>query len=340
MNGGDRKSPTGHPDAWTRVPVEEDVAERLDVYLAGRLEISRTRVAQLIDGGHVMLNGERPKKRENVRAGDSLAVRIPEPEESPIEPEAIPLRVVHEDEALLVIDKPAGMVVHPAPGHRSGTLVNSLLHHVRDLSGIGGVLRPGIIHRLDKDTSGLLIVAKTDSAHRSLADALRARAIRRRYLALAWGHIADSHFTVDRPIARSPNERKRMAIVEGGRRAVTRFRRLERWPAADLLQAQLETGRTHQIRVHLLGTGHPVVGDALYGVDRQRGFSGATRGWALELARRTPRQFLHAAELRFTHPLSGGEMRFQSPLPPDLRAVVEWGRATAGLPPENGGSSA
>jgi 23S rRNA pseudouridine1911/1915/1917 synthase len=340
VSAGDSSASGGPTAAWTTVRVEDDVAERLDVHLAAQLDLSRTRVTQLIEAGHVLVNGERPKKRETLRAGDTIAVRVPEPEQSPIEPEAIPLRVVHEDEALLVIDKPAGMVVHPAPGHRSGTLVNALLHHVRDLSGIGGVLRPGIIHRLDKDTSGLLIVAKTDRAHRALAEALRAREIRRRYLALAWGHLSESHFTVDRPIARSPNERKRMAIVEGGRRAVTRFRRVERWPAADLLQAQLETGRTHQIRVHLLSTGHPVVGDALYGADRQRGFSGATRGWALELARRTPRQFLHAAELRFNHPLSGVELRFEAPLPADLSAVASWARETAGLPPGNGGSSA
>jgi 23S rRNA pseudouridine1911/1915/1917 synthase len=261
-----------------------------------------------------------------LRTGDVLELRVPEPEISPIEGEAIPLHVVHEDEALLVIDKPAGMVVHPAPGHRSGTLVNALLHHVRDLSGIGGVLRPGIIHRLDKDTSGLLIVAKSDRSHRALADALRAREIRRRYLTLVWGHLDESHFTVDRPIARSPNDRKRMAVVEGGRRAITRFRRVERWPAADLLQAQLETGRTHQIRVHLLSTGHPVVGDPIYGAGRQRGFSGHTRGWALELARRVPRQFLHAAELRFTHPFTGAEMRFHAPLPGDLQRVVRWAR--------------
>jgi 23S rRNA pseudouridine1911/1915/1917 synthase len=318
----------GESPPWRTHRVEDDAGERLDAYLAAHFDLSRTRSVQLIEQGHVLLNGTRPKKRETLRSGDTLQLRIPEPVVSPIAGEEIPLVIVHEDEALLVIDKPAGMVVHPAPGHRSGTLVNALLHHVRDLSGIGGVLRPGIIHRLDRDTSGLLIVAKTDRAHRVLADALRAREIRRRYLTLAWGHLPESHFTVDAPIARSPGDRKRMAIVQGGRRAVTRFRRLERWPAADLLQAQLETGRTHQIRVHLLQTGHPVVGDAVYGAGRERGFSGSTRSWALELARRTPRQFLHAAELRFTHPSTGEEMRFEAPLPPDLRAVVDWAHET------------
>jgi 23S rRNA pseudouridine1911/1915/1917 synthase len=318
----------GDPAAWQTHRVEDGGGSRLDVYLASRFDLSRSRVVQLIEAGHVEVNEAAAKKRDVVRAGDSVRIRIPAAEESPIAGEDLPLRVVFEDESLLVVDKDAGMVVHPAPGHRSGTMVNALLHHVRDLSGIGGVLRPGIIHRLDKDTSGLLIVAKTDRAHRALADALRAREIRRRYLTLAWGHLTDAGFTVDAPIARQPNDRKRMAVVAGGRRAVTRFRRLERWPAADLLQAQLETGRTHQIRVHLMHTGHPVVGDALYGSGRERGFSGHTRGWALELARRTPRQFLHAAELRFQHPISGETMRFESPLPADLQAVVDWARGS------------
>jgi 23S rRNA pseudouridine1911/1915/1917 synthase len=219
------------------------------------------------------------------------------------------------------------MVVHPAPGHGSGTLVNALLHHVGDLSGIGGVLRPGIVHRLDRDTSGLLLVAKNDMAHRALSDDLRARRIRRSYLAAAWGHLAEDGCTVDAPIGRHPTDRKRMAIVETGRRAVTHFRRVERWVAADLVRAELETGRTHQIRVHLLHLGHPVVGDATYAAGRERGFAGSARRWAMELARRTPRQFLHAAELRFRHPADGREMRFERPLPPDLAAVAAWARS-------------
>ncbi|MBW3629732.1 MAG: RluA family pseudouridine synthase, partial [Gemmatimonadetes bacterium] len=297
-----------------------------DSYLAERLELSRSRVVGLIEGGHVLLNGAAPRKREVPVAGDRVRVRVPAPEPSAVEAEAIPLDVVYEDADLLVIDKPAGMVVHPAPGHRSGTLVNALLHAVGDLSGIGGVLRPGIIHRLDKDTSGLLIVAKTDTAHRVLAEELRRRRVRRRYLTAAWGHLPEERFTVDAPMARNPMDRLRMAVVEGGRRAVTHFRRLERWPAADLLEAQLETGRTHQIRVHLLQRGHPVVGDDTYGKDRERGFSGASRGFALELAKRTPRQFLHAWDLRFPHPRSGEELRFRAPPPADLQAVIDWVR--------------
>ena len=230
-----------------------------------------------------------------------------------------------------MVNKPAGMVVHPAPGHRSGTLVNALLHAVGDLSGIGGVARPGILHRLDRDTSGLLVVAKTDSAHRVLAEELKRRRVRRRYLTAAWGHLAEERFTVDAPIARHPGDRLRMAVVESGRRAVTHFRRLERWPTADLLEAQLDTGRTHQIRVHLLHLGHPVVGDETYGKGKERGFSGATRAWALELARRTPRHFLHAWDLRFPHPRTGEELRFRAPLPPDLQAVVDWAHGAAGF---------
>jgi len=227
-----------------------------------------------------------------------------------------------------VVDKSSGLVVHPAAGHRTGTLVNALLHQVRDLSGIGGVLRPGIVHRLDKDTSGLLLVAKNDDAHRALSDELKRRQIRRAYLAAAWGHLPSETASVDAPIGRHPTDRKKMAVVAGGRPARTHFRRLERWRAADLLRAELDTGRTHQIRVHLLHLGHPVVGDATYAPGREKGVSGPERNWASALAKRVPRQFLHATELRFTHPRTGEEMRFDSPLPPDLAAAAEWARET------------
>ena len=319
--------------SWEELRVEEPTEARLDSYLAERLSLSRSRVTQLIEGGHVLVNGSAPKKRVVPALGDVVRVRIPQAELSVIAAEDLPLRIVYQDADLLVIDKAAGMVVHPAPGHRSGTLVNALLYAVDDLSGIGGVLRPGIVHRLDKDTSGLLMVAKTDAAHRALADELRDRRIRRRYLTAAWGHLASDEITVDAPIARHSADRLRMAVVESGRRAVTHFRRREKWLAAELLEAELETGRTHQIRVHLAHIGHPVVGDAVYGAGRERGFSNAARGWALELARRTPRQFLHAAELRFKHPRTGEEMRFEAPLPADLQAVLNWVHGT----PQNPG---
>ena len=317
------------PGEWVELVWDESASGRLDSWLAQRLDLSRTRAAALIEGGQVLVNGAPARKRDEPAPGDHISVRHLPPAPSAILPEEIPLQVVYQDEELLVVDKAAGMVVHPAPGHRGGTLVNALLHAVADLSGIGGVLRPGIVHRLDRDTSGLMLVAKTDAAHRFLADELRKRGVRRRYLVAAWGHLGEERFSVDAPIARHPTDRKRMAVVEGGRRAVTHFRRLERWTAADLLEAQLETGRTHQIRVHLMHRAHPVVGDETYGKSRERGFSASSRAWAHELARRTPRQFLHAWDLRFPHPRTGEEMRFRSPLPPDLRAVADWARGGA-----------
>ena len=309
--------------------VEEETGERLDSYLAQRLDLSRTRIEQLIGEGQVQINGVVPKKRDRPVPGDRIQILLPPPQPSHVEPEAIPLDILYEDEDLVVLDKPAGLVVHPAPGHRSGTLVNALLHRVRDLSGIGGVMRPGIVHRLDRDTSGLMIVAKNDRAHNTLSYALKRRRIRRRYLTAAWGHLREPELTVDAPIGRHPSKRKLMGVVENGRRAVTHFRVLERWRAAELLSAELETGRTHQIRVHLVHLGHPVVGDRTYAPGRERGFSGPERAWAAALARRTPRQFLHATQLSFDHPRTGAPMDFEAPLPPDLAAVADWARETS-----------
>ena len=323
-------SEAGSGPATQRLVVESDSTERLDAYLARQLpELSRSRIAQLLEDGHVRLNGAVPKKSVRPAAGDEIEIELPPAEPSSIAGEAIPLSIVYEDADLLVIDKPVGLVVHPAPGHRSGTLVNALLHHVKDLSGIGGVLRPGIIHRLDKDTSGLLLVAKNDAAHRALASALKKREIRRAYLAAVWGHPRDDRFTVDAAIGRSPSHRTRMAVVEDGRPARTHLTRLERWRAAELFRAELETGRTHQIRVHLAAIGHPVVGDATYGPRDARGMGGPDQPWARELARRVKRQFLHAAELRFAHPRDGHEIALESPLPPDLVEAAAWARQTS-----------
>lgn len=304
--------------------------ERLDAYIARHLaQLSRSRVAKLLEAGRVWLNGRVPRKSDHPAPGDTIEIELPAPEPTGIEPEEIPLNIVYEDADLLIVDKPAGLVVHPAPGHRTGTLVNALLHHVTDLSGVGGRLRPGIVHRLDKDTSGLLLVAKNDDAHLALSAALKRREITRVYLVAAWGHLASDTQTVDAPIGRSPTDRKRMAVVEGGRRAVTHLERVERWVAADLLRARLETGRTHQIRVHLAWIGHPVVGDPVYGGAAERGISGPGRAWARAFAARVPRQFLHAAELRFRHPRTGRELHVTSPLPPDLAAAAEWARQTS-----------
>jgi 23S rRNA pseudouridine1911/1915/1917 synthase len=313
-----------------RIVVAQDATERLDAFLAAHAPaLSRSRIVQLLAEGRITRNGVVPKKSERPMAGDVIVIDVPPPEPLDVAAEALPLDVLYQDADLAVVDKPAGLVVHPAPGHRQGTLVNALLHHLTELSGIGGVMRPGIVHRLDKDTSGLLLVAKHDAAHRALADALRRREIRRIYLAAAWGHLSSDELTVDAPIARSPTHRKRMAVVAHGRPARTRFQRLERWLAAELLRAELETGRTHQIRVHLAHIGRPVVGDATYGAHAPRGVSGPGRGWALALAKRVPRQFLHATELAFVHPTTREPLHFASPLPPDLAPVADWARATS-----------
>jgi 23S rRNA pseudouridine1911/1915/1917 synthase len=322
-----RQDPEPRPH---RIVAEHAGNARIDAWLATQVpDLSRSRAAQLLADGLVTVNGAVARKSHRVAPGDIVELTLPEPVPTHVTAEAIPLVIVYEDADLLVIDKPAGLVVHPAPGHRSGTLVNALLHHVTDLSGIGGVLRPGIVHRLDRDTSGLMIVAKNDQAHRALSSALKRREIRRLYITAAWGHLAQDTLEVDAAIGRSRSDRKRMAVLSDGRSARTRFRRLARWRAADLLQAELETGRTHQIRVHLAHIGHPVVGDAVYGAQAVRGAGGPDQLWAKELARRVSRQFLHAAQLRFRHPRGGAELRFDSKLPPELSEAAEWAESTS-----------
>ncbi len=309
----------------------EGDAGRLDRYLAERLGMSRSRIVALIQQGRVRVDGRPGKKSEALTSGQEVEVEVPPPEPLEAQPEDIPLAVIYEDDALLVVNKPAGLVVHPAPGHPTGTLVNALLFHVTDLSGIGGKLRPGIVHRLDKDTSGLMVVAKGDDAHVALSNAIRRREVRRVYRAVSWGHLSESPVTVDAPIGRDLRDRKRMAVLEGGRRAITRIRIRERWRAAELLDVSLKTGRTHQIRVHLAHLGHPVVGDDVYGGGWGRGMSGVAQGWARELDRRAKRQLLHASDLAFRHPSSGEEMRFRISPPNDFEGVVAWAR---GVGPE------
>ena len=291
-----------------RFTVEEPATARLDALVAARLDLSRTQSATLIATGLVLVGGRREKASYRPRPGEEVTVEVPAPEVREVLGEAIPLDVVYEDEALLVVDKPAGMVVHPAPGNWTGTLVNALVGRGGDLSDEAGEERAGIVHRLDKDTSGLLIVAKEERAHRLLSAAIAQRRVVRRYAALSWGHLDADRVTVEQPVARDPRDRKRMAVVSSGKPARTDFTRLARFDSADLLRAHLHTGRTHQIRVHLASIGHPVVGDDTYG-----------GGGGRRLVALPPRRhFLHAAWLRFHHPTTGAAVELRSPLPPDL----------------------
>ena len=297
------------PPARHEIEIEADSDVRLDSLLAARMELSRTQAATLIANGRVMVNGTRERAAYRARAGDRITVEIPPPPERRVVAEDIPLAIVLEDEHLLVVDKPAGMVVHPAPGNWSGTLVNALKGRGGDLSSGSGSDREGIVHRLDKETSGLLLVAKTDRAHRILGGALAQRKIVRRYAVLSWGHLTSERVTIEAPLARDPRNRKRMAVVSSGRAARTDFVRLARFDACDLLRAHLHTGRTHQIRVHLASIGHPVVGDDTYGGGGGRKLVGLP----------PQRHFLHAAWLSFRHPATGELVELRSPLPDDLR---------------------
>ncbi|HKK93546.1 MAG TPA: RluA family pseudouridine synthase [Longimicrobiales bacterium] len=311
---------------------EEEAGARLDAWLSDRLEVSRTRVQRWLAAGEVRRLDEEGAgehaKSDTVEPGWRFGVTIPAPKKTELVAEDIPLDIVYEDEDLAVVDKPAGMVVHPAPGHPGGTMVNALLHHLDSLGGVGGRLRPGIVHRLDRETSGLLVVAKTDRAQTGLQDALRKRKVKRLYTAMTWGHIRSDSWPlkIDAPIGRDGKDRKRMTVRPDGRTAVTRLRVRDDFPAAQLLDVALQTGRTHQIRVHLWYIGHPIVGEPVYARGGALGISGPMQGWARGLERRTPRQFLHAAELAFDHPVSGERVHVKSPLPEDLEKALTWAR--------------
>lgn len=296
--------------------------ERLDRFLADQLGLSRSQAARLVAAGAVRVGG-RPARASRVLArGERVAIRFPD-QEPPrtITPAHIPLAVLYEDEHLAVIDKPAGLVVHPAPGHWGDTLVNALVARGTTLAG-GAEGRPGIVHRLDRDTSGLMVVAKTDLAHRRLGAAIAARRVRRSYAALAWGHLAHSPTVIEAPLARHPTDRKRVAVTAGGRPARTDAYVVARFEVLDLLRLELHTGRTHQIRVHLEHIGHPIVGDPVYGGGGSRRISGAARRRAEAIERATPRQALHAAALAFRHPATGEPLEFRSEWPADLRAAL------------------
>lgn len=292
--------------------VEDGASGRLDSYLASRLspEVSRSRIQELIEQGNVLRNGAHCKPSARIRPGDIIEVRIPAPVSWDVVPQDIPLDVVYEDEELLVLNKPRGMVVHPAAGHYDGTIVNAILNRCPDLQGIGGEVRPGIVHRLDKDTTGLMVVAKTEHALRCLQQQIKERKARRQYIALCRGFVPSDEGTVEAPIGRHPVNRKKMAVVQGGRLAVTDYRVLTRFGRDyTLLMASLRTGRTHQIRVHLSHLGHPVVGDPVYGKSQgELGLEG---------------QALHAFKLGLYKPSTGKYMEFTAPLPADFRNALE-----------------
>jgi 23S rRNA pseudouridine1911/1915/1917 synthase len=274
---------------------------RIDKVLSDLLkEHSRSQIQQWLKEQNITVNGEVIRSNYKVKAQDEIVINIPEPVELAIHAENIPLDIVYEDDDLLVVNKPQGMVVHPSAGHMTGTLVNALLYHIKDLSSINGVIRPGIVHRIDKDTSGLLMVAKNDRAHGILADQLKNKTSLRKYIALVHGVIQHDKGEINAPIGRSKNDRKMQAVIEGGKAAVTHFEVLERFEGYTLVQLQLETGRTHQIRVHMKYIGYPVAGDPLYGPRKTLKGQG---------------QFLHAEVLGFKHPTTGQMMIFDAPLP-------------------------
>ena len=290
----------------------ETGGQRADQFLSQSLNnLTRSAAQKLLEGGHVLRAGKALKKNDRLNPGDEISVLIPDPTEVEILPQDIPLDVVYEDEDVIVVNKPVGMVVHPAPGHPDGTLVNALLHHCGDsLSGINGELRPGIVHRIDRDTSGLIIAAKNDTAHLALAEQLQDHSLYREYEAVIVGGLKDDQGTVDLPIARHPTDRKKMAINHyNGRHAVTHWTVLRRYPGYTHIQCRLETGRTHQIRVHLAAQGHPVLGDPVY--------SGVRKGFP-ELAG----QCLHARRLSFVHPRTGERMMLEAPLPDYFTATL------------------
>lgn len=292
--------------------VAPEDAPRLDVLVAQQLDLSRNQAATLIANGNVLVNGRREKASYRAEPGEEIAVTIPPSPARTVQAEGIDLDIRFEDDDVLVIEKPAGMVVHPAPGNWTGTLVNALKGRGESLSDLGDPNREGIVHRLDKETSGLLLVAKTDRAHRALGAAMAQRQISRRYAAMCWGHLDEEQVIVDKPVARDPRDRKRMAVVQTGKPAKTAFVRIARFDAGDLLRCHLFTGRTHQIRVHLSSIGHPVMGDDTYG-----------GGGGRRLISIPPkRHFLHAAWLKFRHPVSGAEIELRSPLPEDLRSAI------------------
>jgi len=297
------------------IPTAEDIGKRLDKFVAEREDLTRSAIQKYIDSSAITVNGKKATKSYSLREGDKIEIEIPEAVEVAIGAENIPLDIVYEDGDLLVVNKPKGMVVHPAPGNYTGTLVNALLYHCKgSLSGINGEIRPGIVHRIDKDTSGLLIVAKNDFAHTRLAEEIKAHSFLRFYEAIAVGGFHEDAGTVDAPIARHPSDRKRMAVVAGGREAVTHWQVLTRFQGYTHLRLQLETGRTHQIRVHLSSKGHALFGDTVYGGGRSK--------FEEQNEKLVKGQCLHARSIGFIHPRTGEALWFESELPDYFKELL------------------
>ena len=288
----------------------EHAGVRLDAFLSADGALTRSQAARLIAEGRVRVNGKPAAKSARLSGGETITVDVPQLRETALPPQDIPLDVVYEDDDVIVVNKPTGLVVHPAPGHPDGTLVNALLHHCGDsLSGIGGEKRPGIVHRIDRDTSGLIIAAKNDAAHLALSAQLKDHSLSRTYECLVTGNMKQDSGTVDAPIGRSSADRKKMAVVPTGRRAVTHWEVVARYPGVTHLRCRLETGRTHQIRVHLAHIGHPILGDTVYGAKKPvPGLTG---------------QCLHATGLRFVHPRTGEPVELHCPLPPEFTAMLQ-----------------
>ena len=300
-------------EKYTLIAEAEDTGKRIDVFVSDNMDsLSRSMVQKLIENGEILVNDKNIKSNYKLRKGDFVSAVIPDPEVVDILAEDIPLEVLYEDDDIIVVNKPKGMVVHPAAGHFSGTLVNALMYHCKDnLSGINGELRPGIVHRIDKDTSGILVSAKNDNAHRELALQLADHSITRKYYAVCFNNLKEDGGTVNKPLGRNPKDRKKMAITEkGGRHAITHYTVLERFGKYTFIQAQLETGRTHQIRVHMSSIGHPLLGDFVYGPEKQP--FGINDG-----------QVLHAGVLGFIHPTKKEYMEFSAPLPEGFEKLLE-----------------
>jgi 23S rRNA pseudouridine1911/1915/1917 synthase len=293
----------------------EGAGKRLDAWLSTQApDLSRARIQNLIQEGHILLNGKPSKPGHKLATGQTITLSIPPPVDIELTPEAIPLDVLHEDSDLIVINKPAGLVVHPAAGHASGTLVNALLAHCPDLAGIGGEKRPGIVHRLDRDTTGVMVVAKNETAMRSLMNQFRHRQVTKEYLALVWGHLNPPAGRTETLIGRNPNDRKKMCTKPHvGRTAITLYDTQEKFAATSLLRVRIETGRTHQIRVHMAFLGHSIIGDPSYGRPRRDILPGPF----------PIRQMLHAARLSFIHPVTGKSLSFEAPLPADMHDLIE-----------------